>query len=726
MQKTHPIPLFLLLLIAVILLNACAPQSILGAVATAQTEEASLPAGEQGQTADIKLTAQVEDPTLTPTKALLPAGLEKITTENAASISQLALIQAEFPPYELISSDGRMGARANLEGIDVYEMDSGKLSAHIDVALPDCQFGRDRYFSFNQDGSFFAVAGQEAIQVWQVGGGLIYESAYSLQNSTDVDTCGAEIPQLALSPDASLLAVSGVAYTHTSADAYFRVISTLQNQVLYEWNGGQDSLHGDLYTFRGLGFSTDGALLQTFDASRYYAFSGGEYQAFRFWSTNDWQELPRDAQVLGAFQTADQYYVLQRDEDLQLKSRLDGKVQASLSGTGCTQAQPCDAHLSPQADTVALLNTGTDTLAYHREVLATHLAIWDWNSGAQVAQAQVVMRSLDGVLPAGDGSFLNITDLAQAKTGASDWWTSSYNFDGLYSGVDGITFKPQVLDIAETDDCYFCGTCSLDLADLQPTCQKTFLSQEKNSWNVSATAGQISLQSETDGSTFDLDLPAEAQPDWDLRLLGFSEAYQTAFYCLDGQGRSQICAIDMGGEQDKLTQVEDIYGLRFSADGSRAAYIDRREKALFLLNLETGRLTKLDAYQSRAWFVNPAFAAAGDEMDAELVYVVQNLNDESILSLEWVDGANTKVLRRSTLDTTAIGQPSALSLGAENGLVALGAQDGAIYLLDREKGRLVTSWQAGTSAIVGLAFAEEDSLLVSLDEQGDLRIWGVE
>jgi WD40 repeat protein len=718
MQKTHRSPLYFLFLSVVLTLNACASQPVMGAVE-------STPSVEEDQTAAAQPTAEVELPTPIPTRTSLPAGLEMISAGNAASIGQLAVIQPDFPPYELISPDGRMGARANLEGIDVYEMAGGKLSMHIDVALPDCQFGWNRYFNFNQDGSFIAVVGLDAIQVWQVGGGLIYESAYNLQNSTDADTCGAEIPQLALSPDASLLAISGVAYSSSSADAYFRVISTLQNQVLYEWDGARDSLHGDLYTFRGLGFSSDGSVLQTFDASRYYAFSGEEYQAFRFWSTGDWQELPRNTKAVSTFQTTDQYYMLQGDTALQLKNRLDGKVQASLAGTSCTQAQPCDARLSPQADTVALLNTSMDTLAYHREVLATHLAVWDWASGTQIAQAQVLMRSLDGVLPAGDGSFLNTADLAQTNLETVNWWTSSFNFDGLYSGADGITFKPQELDITTEQDCYFCGTCSLDPANLQLSCQKSFQSQENNPWNVLTAAGQISLQSES-GDTFVLELPDGSRPDWDVRLLGFSETYQTAFYCLDGQGRSQTCAIDMSGEKGKLTEVEDIYGLRFSADGSRAAYIDRREKALYLLNLETGKLTKMDAYQSRAWFVNPAFAIPEDEMSAELVYVVQNLKDAAILSLEWVDGTNAKVLRRSTLDTNTFGQPSALSLGEENGLVALGAQDGSITLLDSEKGKLVTSWQAGTSAIIGLAFTEEDSLLVSLDEQGNIRVWGVE
>jgi WD40 repeat protein len=109
-----------------------------------------------------------------------------------------------------------------------------------------------------------------------------------------------------------------------------------------------------------------------------------------------------------------------------------------------------------------------------------------------------------------------------------------------------------------------------------------------------------------------------------------------------------------------------------------------------------------------------------------MVYVVQNLNDESILSLEWVDGAEAKVLRRATLDTAVISLPSAVGLGKENGLVALGSEDGAIYLLDQEKGKLLHSWQAGGEAIIGLAFTADDKSLVSLDAQGLIQVWGID
>ncbi|MDK2981885.1 MAG: hypothetical protein PWQ55_2232 [Chloroflexota bacterium] len=716
MRKTPPNGFILMLLMAALGLNACAAQPVLSAAVETSAEQ---------ETAGPHAAAPIVEPAASPTVAALPPGLPALTAENAADVALLAEIPPAFPPYELISPDGRMGARADLQGIDVYELDSGTLATHIDVALPDCPFGRDRYFSFNADGSFIAVAGMDAIQVWQVGGGLVYESPNAQEYNPD--TCGADIPQLALSPDASLLAINGVTIARDSAQDYFRVIATLQNEVVYEWDGRPESLHGDLYTFRGLGFSQDGTALQTFDASRFYAFSGEEYQAFRFWSVNDWQALPPDAQVARNFTQEGRLYVLQGNEVLQLKSRLDGQVQASLAGTGCTQAHPCDARLSPQAETVALLNNSADTLAVHREVLATDLSIWDWDSETKLAHSQVVMRNLDGLLPGDDGSVLSTAGLAQPGDPVLDWWTSSFNFDGLYSSETGVTFRPQVLNVLADQDCYYCGTCNLDADSLQLGCQDSFLSEEGHEWRLERDAdGSEALQAGTAAdSAYDLPLPADAQEDWDVRLLGYSETYQTAFYCLDNQGRSQTCVIAAEDGQRILAEVEDIYGLRFSADGSRAAYIDRREKALFLLNLETGKLSKQNAYQSRAWFVNPAFTAAHEEMDAELVYVIQNLNDESILSLEWVDAAEGRVLRRATLDA-AIGQPSALGLSAETGLVTVGTQDGAIFLLEGEKGTQVASLQAGTSAIIGLAFAEDDSLLVSLDEQGNLRLWGVD
>ena len=51
---------------------------------------------------------------------------------------------------------------------------------------------------------------------------------------------------------------------------------------------------------------------------------------------------------------------------------------------------------------------------------------------------------------------------------------------------------------------------------------------------------------------------------------------------------------------------------------------------------------------------------------------------------------------------------------------------GRYFCWKSEKGKQVASWQAGASKIIGLAFVRADEMLVSLDEQGTIRIWGVD
>ena len=51
------------------------------------------------------------------------------------------------------------------------------------------------------------------------------------------------------------------------------------------------------------------------------------------------------------------------------------------------------------------------------------------------------------------------------------------------------------------------------------------------------------------------------------------------------------------------------------------------------------------------------------------------------------------------LETGLLGQPSALALNAANNLLAVGNQDGWIYLLDENSGKLITSWQASTEKL---------------------------
>jgi len=662
-------------------------------------------------------------PSATPARTQIALDdLEPIRQENAHQIAQVAELAAQFPAYYQISPDGRVGARANLTAIDILDMTSGELLMRIPVDLPDCEFGGDRYWVFNQNGSFIALAARDKIQVWQVGGGMIYEAPYDQRYSTDEGTCGADVPQLALSPDGLLLAISGVEYTRASARQYFRIIAVLQNQTVYEWSGQEDEPHGKLYPYQGLGFSGDGKVIQTFDQTRYFVSSGTEYESFRFWSVGDWVEIAPDSQlVLESFNGADLLYALQEASVLHIKQRLNGEVLASLKETGCGQIESCDVRFSPEGRCAALLHVSNSSLSFHQDLLASRVSIWELSSQSMLNQASTLARNLDGMFIADNGQLQDVFIQGESDSSAVSWWTSSYHFNGLLESSPGfISFSPQRLGM-DDPDCYFCGSCSLDFTDLSLDCRKGELNLDEFAITFNREAGSLTIHP-AGMSKVDVDVPIDLTETTDVRLLGFAPENETTFYCLDKDQRSQSCYIYAAESDKTVATPEDIYSLRFAPDGSSAAYIDRAQKALFIVNFSKSKAAKVSAYQSRAWFANPVFLAQG----SELVYLIQNLEDETILSLEWVNAQDGKVLRRAALDMHEIGQPSVLAVNQSAELIAIGDQDGWIYLLDEEKGKLISSWRAHAHKLIGLTFAGNDHLLVSLAESGEFKLWGVQ
>ena len=160
--------------------------------------------------------------------------LPVISIDNASDLLLKEKIYPFFPEIVHIASGGHIAAVGDLSGIRIIDLDSGIVLMQVDAALPVCNFGMGRYFQLNYDGSFIAVATYKAVQVWQVGGGIVYEALYDNNHTLDSSVCGADIPQMALSPDGMLLAVSGMRFSATEVESYFRVIDILKNTNVFE------------------------------------------------------------------------------------------------------------------------------------------------------------------------------------------------------------------------------------------------------------------------------------------------------------------------------------------------------------------------------------------------------------------------------------------------------------------------------------------------------------
>jgi len=406
-------------------------------------------------------------------------------------------------------------------------------------------------------------------------------------------------------------------------------------------------------------------------------------------------------------------------------NKVTGQVKVELKGTACSRDYPCDVRLSPDGNTAAILVFTSDTVQHHQNLLATKLEVWNITGQEKVGQESIMLRNLDGIHLLDNGSYISVSQKWVDDAADVSWWTSTNNFAGLITGDnDQVHFNPQVIETQAQNDCYFCGTCSLRLGDGKIECAQEFISREKNSYQMQVIDDSLVLIPVDEKSVtepVELYLPPDFDEKWSARLLGYTEQYQKAFYCLDKNARNETCLIYDPAEAETIAEVEDIFSLRFSPDGDTAAFINRELKALFLVNLKDSKLIRVKAYEARAWFANPVFNNAG----TELAYLVQDLQDAERLSLEWVDAVSGKVLRRITLDDSGIYQPSVLASNSDDSLIAVGDADGKVYVLDQGKGKVLYSWQAYTDSIVGLVFSRYNKKIVSMDADGTIKIWGV-
>ena len=183
MKKTVPYFLFILYLALILVLSSCAqaliPAKPRNVEESAVEDENPQPEGEIVEQTALPLSQLIEPPLFR-----LPENLIPLSSENVNEIALLGNIYPKEPPVVEISPDGRLSAIGLLAGITIVHTGSGEIISNLDVELPECGFGFSRFVEFNQDGSFIAIVTKEEIQVWQIGGGLIYTttSRYSTIN----------------------------------------------------------------------------------------------------------------------------------------------------------------------------------------------------------------------------------------------------------------------------------------------------------------------------------------------------------------------------------------------------------------------------------------------------------------------------------------------------------------------------------------------------------------
>jgi WD40 repeat protein len=653
----------------------------------------------------------------------LPVDLAEIKLENVDQIEWLGSIYPNTPPYFDISPDGRFFARGEPGRLTIFDVETGAQVSQFEIEFPNCAYGFEQYFRFNHDGSFISVITRTSIQVMQTGGGLIYENPHTRAFSLRYPSCGFDLPQVALSTDGKLLSFSGIDYSRSEPTRYFQVVDILENEILFEWNGNINTLHGELSGFFGLGFSGDGQYIQTFDPKRFIIRGEDLHKAFRFWVTKTWEEVTNTDVIRASFDTGELLFPLSDSGIVTIFDKLTGKKMAEIPAQGCMWDTPCEAAFSIDGTKALLLPRGKPQVQLGNHLFFQEIEIWDLENEKVLHRIPGYYRSLDGLQVTESGELINMQSMDKYMVADPTWWVTADLFQGVYTTQEKeIAFVPNRVG-SVFSECQFCSTCILQAETGAINCRSGI--EGSRGWYsirmIDSEYWLVKHNPDGEGPIGKLSLHPNGDPESQrMRLAGYSEDHQTAFYCLDVDFRPQKCVIDDIGS-GRLEEFDNLSFLRITPDNRSAVFLDSTAKSLFLYDLESGRLTRKSHYQAKAAMVNPVFSEDG----LLLYYLVENLNRPGIFSVEIMDVESQKILKRIPLEGK-IESPIAFALNRTEEIWIIATKYGSIQFFSPENGKALKEWDTEQDKIVGLTFDDRDKLLISLDSTGLMKFWGVD
>ena len=650
--------------------------------------------------------------------------LPVISIDNASDLMLQEIIYPFFPEIVHIASNGRIAAVGDLSGIRIIDLDSGSVLMQVDAVLPVCNFGMDRYFQLNYEGTFFAVATNKAVQVWQVGGGIVYETPYFNDHTLDPSVCGADIPQIALSPDGILMAESGMRFSATKVESYFRVVDIIKNTIVFERDGKSESPNGQFYTFPGLGFSSDGKVLQTFDPSRFNNNGDGFHTAFRFWSTENWREInPSSKSVTSAFDKGELQFGVTINDSITVFSKKNGVKLETIEVDGCGWENPCPMEFSPDGSKMAVL-LRDELLMYKRESISTHLVVYDLFNSRMIDDNSTVMRNLDGLLVRDDGEIIGY-DITPPD-GKSTWWTNTDDFTG-FNVIDEktIAFTPQVADYRNQPQSPYSGSCQINTDDFEIECGDTFSFQDSITVTIDKIENRFTIIDITSGKSALLteiqNPPGESGDSWRFKLLDYVRKTGTGFFCIDRNLRVEICVIKDFLNNEILHEQIDLEGLQYSRKNGTAAFINKEEKSLYLFNDDTDTLIKMRTYRAVSLPIKPAFLSGG----SELIYVVQSISESENIYFERIDTSLGKVIRRYDIDGLQTKGISSISVSGKEDLWAASDISGNVFIIDPEEESVIHVFRGVEEEIIDMVFNLDGKILLIMGKSGKIHIWAV-
>jgi hypothetical protein len=661
--------------------------------------------------------AEENDSTTNETKSALPPDNTSsvvISPTNVTDLQTSIQFYPFFPSIGAISGNQEVFAVGDLTGVHVYNANTKEKLMTIDVELPDCRYGWDAYLALDHTGEFVSFVTNVGVEVWQVGGGRIFQSPFEHQRTLDPLTCGLDVPQIALSPHGKLLAESGFGVGGEEYGDYFRVTDVDKKEVVYSWDGDADKAHGQLQSFQALGFSADGRFIHTFDP-KFFQFSGTDRNdGFMFWSTDNWQYVASESDlVMNSFPARNFFYARSDANFVTISDKSSNEELLEFEMEGCTREYPCDVIFSSDGSKFGVLKASGE-IQYKRETLITEIDIFDLALGKKMNSLEILARNKNNLLLKDNG---DIIATHQSGSDNSTWWTHIAYLNALFNvGDEWIGFTPQVIDVF-SDIPQYAGTCRIDLTSYSLTCSEGIRQPDGTILSIDKISGGFVLL-EHDQPIAQVKYPGGNDNDtWQIRLKGFNQHTGTGYFCLDRNLREETCVVMNFSDNRIILEQVDLFGFVHSIKNGLSVFIDRDNKELNIFYEESSRTTQMHSYQAIAYPLRPVLTA-GDE---RAFYVVQNVENKR-LYIEEISLLDAKVVKRFDFNSPPDIQPTAIAVNAHADLIVLGDNGGLIYVLDLSSNDLIHTMTVSNSEIVDLIFSGNDKHLIVMDASGEINV----
>ena len=499
---------------------------------------------------------------------------------------------------------------------------------------------------------------------------------------------------------------------------FFRVISVPEKQHIYTWEGQNEFPHGQLNLFPGLGFSSDGSILQTFTPEDFDINRTSKHLGFKFWSTTTWELLDRNSRTVeDSLLPGERMFALSEDGAIRVYSKINGDELAVIVDDSCRFERPCEVIFSPDGTKMAVLHQ-TDRLPYKRESLITDVAVYNFGESTPSRQIEAVIRNKHGIQLTNTGE-LKYWDAGSDPS--STWWTNSAYFSGFNRISDEIfAFYPQIADIFTDQNQYF-GTCLIDTSTQQINCQDGLSFSGDVYLTIEHLGGSFLINGNGEAIAQVQYPPGSEMDDWQIRIKAYHPETGTGYFCLDRNLREETCVIMNFIENTIIAEQVDLLVLLQPNRKGMVGFVNRERKALILFNEFTGTTQEMRSNNAIAFPVKPALLDGSDE----LLYFVKGLENQKIY-IERISMPEAKVVRRYNFEGFEEVIPTAISSVSGNELWAVGSNDGEIYFLDPETGEIIFQISASAFGIVDLLFTPDGRQLYVMDEQGVVTMWMVE